>query len=92
LSIAVIKSNFSLEPPHEAFRGLDAEVCAIIATAVAEQKKIIEAATQAGVKCFLLSEFECNTTNAEAVEVPKGLQWKANVAAHLKQTSWLHVA
>ncbi|KAH0565101.1 hypothetical protein GP486_001501 [Trichoglossum hirsutum] len=55
--------------------------------AVAEQRKIIDAAAKAGVKRFLPSEYGTNTANAEILKVSKFSASKADVTEYLKQTN-----
>ena len=60
-SVKVIKNEFSESALVSAFRGQDAVVSNVGAAAFLDQKKMIDAAIEAGVKRFIPSEFSVDT-------------------------------
>lgn len=73
-------------PEHElleAFKGIDAIVAA--SSNIAPQKDFIAAATKAGVKRYLPSEFGGYTRDAETLELLPMFQWKNDIVAYLKE-------
>jgi hypothetical protein len=64
--VTILKPDFSSRSLEAAFRGQDAVVSAVGATAFNEQKALVDAAIQAGVQRFIPSEFSANSQN-EAV-------------------------
>lgn len=61
--IYVVKTDYSHDSLVSALKGQDAIVSSIATAALPQQKAVIEAAVQAGVKRFIPSEFGINTTN-----------------------------
>jgi hypothetical protein len=70
----------------EALNGQDAVVSTIATAASAQQKNIIDAAVQAGVKRFIPSEYGINTTNLQGGPA-KILSSKVQMQELLKKAS-----
>lgn len=64
--VTVVKSDFSAASFEAVLKGQDAVISALGATAFGEQKKLVDAAVQAGVKRFIPSEFSASS-QSEAV-------------------------
>lgn len=64
-----MKTEISDEGLHAAFKGKDAVISAVGATAFGEQKKFVDAALRAGVKRFIPSEFSANSQNDAVLQL-----------------------
>ncbi|PON29054.1 hypothetical protein TGAM01_v202162 [Trichoderma gamsii] len=60
----------SLSSLTEAMKGKDVVICTITSTAIPEQKVIIDAAVQAGVKRFIPADFGALSTDPSAKDLP----------------------
>ncbi|KAM0519026.1 hypothetical protein ACHAPE_004018 [Trichoderma viride] len=60
----------SLSSLAEAMKGKDVVICTITSTAISEQKVIIDAAVQAGVKRFIPADFGALSTDPSAKDLP----------------------
>ena len=67
-----------------ALQGIDAIVCAIGATGFGEQKRIIDAAIEAGVQRYLPSEFSSNTMSSKVQELVPAFRPKIEVMEYLR--------
>jgi NmrA-like family len=74
-NIPIRVSDYSPASLAAAFAGQDAVLSLIAGSAVLEQTKMIDAAVQAGVKRFVVSEWGADTRNAQARDVVQ-VFWK----------------
>jgi hypothetical protein len=82
--IAVRKSDFSRDDLLKAFIGQDAVISAVGATGFADQKKLIDAAIDAGVSRFLPSEFSADSLNDAVLGLLPLFGQKKEVIEYLK--------
>ncbi|KAL2867810.1 aromatic alcohol reductase [Aspergillus lucknowensis] len=80
----VRKTDFSSADLHDALKGQDALVSAVGATGFGEQKKLIDAAIQAGVKRFFPSEFSSDAQNEVVLGLLPLFNQKKEVVDYLK--------
>lgn len=80
----VRKSDFSDADLVSAFKGQDAVVSVVGATAFPEQKKFIDAAISAGVKRFLPSEYSANTLSPAVLQLLPLFNQKKDILEYLK--------
>lgn len=66
--VKVYKTDYSLPSLSEAFRGQDAVVSLVGAMGILEQVKMIDAASQAGVRRFLPSAFGSDLDDKEGIQ------------------------
>ncbi|MCJ1303939.1 hypothetical protein MMC08_006750 [Hypocenomyce scalaris] len=83
--VNVFRSDYTESSLLQAFEGQDAVVSVVGGPAIADQRKLIDAAEKAGVKRFLPSEYGCNTNNEGTLRVVPLLRGKANTTAYLKE-------
>ncbi|EED24289.1 conserved hypothetical protein [Talaromyces stipitatus ATCC 10500] len=79
-----LKTDYTHDSLLSALKGQNAVVSAIAGTAIPEQKKIIDAAIEAGVQRFLPSEFGSDTTTPLAVDYFPGWAPKVEIRDYLK--------
>jgi len=82
--VTVRQSDFSDADLAAAFKGQDAVISAVGATAFAEQKKFIDASIAAGVKRFIPSEFSSNTLSPAVCELLPLFGQKLEILEYLK--------
>lgn len=82
--VTVVKSDFSPSHLEQTFRGNDAVVSTISTTAVGEQIKIVDAASKAGVKRFITSDFGSDVSDPAVVKAVPILGGKKVVVDHLR--------
>ena len=82
--VAVHKTDYTHESLLAAFRNKDAIVSAIATYSTAQQKDVINAAVEAGVKRFLPSEFGVDTSRPEIYECLPPAIMKQEVVQYLK--------
>lgn len=82
--ITVVKSDFSPSHLEQTFKGSDAIVSTITTTAIGEQLKIVDAASQAGVKRFITSDFGSDVSDPAVLKAVPILGGKKEVVDHLK--------
>lgn len=82
--VNVRKSDFSDADLVSAFKGQDAVVSVVGATAFPEQKKFIDAAISAGVKRFLPSEYSANTLSPAVLQLLPLFNQKKDILEYLK--------
>lgn len=71
LGVHVVEVDYSsLSSLTEALKGKDVAICTITSTAIPEQKVIIDAAIQAGVKRFIPADFGALSTDPSAKDLP----------------------
>ncbi|KAL4922090.1 hypothetical protein BDW62DRAFT_217916 [Aspergillus aurantiobrunneus] len=80
----VRKSDFSSADLEEAFKGQDVVISAVGVTGFAEQKKLVDAAIQAGVSRFLPSEFSIDSLNDAVLRILPLFGQKKDVIEYLK--------
>ncbi|PCG93416.1 Hypothetical protein PENO1_082510 [Penicillium occitanis (nom. inval.)] len=83
-NVNVRKTDFSESSLFSAFKGQDAIVSAVGATAFTEQKRFIDVAAHAGVKRFIPSEFSANTLNEPVRQLLPLFNQKKEVLDYLK--------
>jgi len=90
--VNVVRSSYTAD----AFKGQDAVISFIGGSGTGDQKTIIDAAIEAGVKWFLPSEFGSDNANPEVVRNIPIFSGKAQIVDYLKrkedQISWTAVA
>ncbi|MCJ1390360.1 hypothetical protein MMC18_003219 [Xylographa bjoerkii] len=84
-NVTVHKVNYDEASLLQAFQEQDAAISTIAMMNVPEQMKIIDAAARAGVKRFIPSEFEGDTTAPSVVEYFPTARRKPEVLAYLKK-------
>lgn len=82
--VTIRKTDFSDADLEAAFKGQDAVISVVGATAFGEQKKFIDAAVRAGVKRFLPSEFSANTQSDAVLQLLPLFGQKKEVLDYLK--------
>jgi hypothetical protein len=82
--VTVIKTEISDEGLEAAFKGQDAVVSVVGATAFDEQKKFVDAAVRAGVKRFLPSEFSINSQNEAVLQLIPLFAQKKDLIEYLR--------
>jgi putative NADH-flavin reductase len=82
--VAVHKSDFSDADLEAVFKGKDAVVSALGASAFGEQKKIVDAAISAGVKRFIPSEFSASSQNDTVIQLLPLFGQKKELIEYLK--------
>ncbi|UKZ75616.1 hypothetical protein TrVFT333_003304 [Trichoderma virens FT-333] len=95
--VAVFKSDFSDSDLQSAFKGQDAVISALGATNFGKQKKLIDAAIDAGVKRFLPSEFSSSSQDTAVLQLLPLFSQKSDIIEYLKTKesagfSWTGVA
>ncbi|KAE8403078.1 hypothetical protein BDV37DRAFT_294817 [Aspergillus pseudonomiae] len=95
--ITVHKSDFSDADLEAAFKGQDAVISAVGATAFGEQKKVVDAAIRSGVLRFIPSEFSSNSQNEAVLKLAPFFGQKKELIEYLrtKQSdglSWTAIA
>ncbi|KAH1359733.1 hypothetical protein KXW29_007311 [Aspergillus fumigatus] len=83
-SVNVWKTDYSKSDLEAAFTGQDVVISALGALGFTEQRKLVDAAVQSGVKRFLPSEFSCNSQNGAVIELLPLFQQKADIIQYLK--------
>lgn len=83
-SVKVIKNDFSESALVSAFRGQDAVVSNIGAAAFLDQKKMIDAAIEAGVKRFIPSEFSVDSMSPTVRDLLPLFEQKKEILEYLK--------
>ncbi|KAH0541941.1 hypothetical protein GP486_008679, partial [Trichoglossum hirsutum] len=83
-SLPIHVSDYSPSSLLTAFTNQDAVISLIAGSAVLEQKKMIDAAVQAGVKRFVVSEWGADTRNDRAREVVSVFAKKVDVVQHAR--------
>lgn len=81
----VVKSDYSKAELVRAFKGQDAVVSAVGATGFANQKDLIDAAIEAGVKHFIPSEFSINTRSDAVRQLIPVFEIKQQILDYLKE-------
>ena len=82
--VTVIKTDYTHASLVSAFKGQDAIVCTIATSNLTDQKRVIDAAVEAGVKRFIPSEFGWDTSGAIALEIAPCTSMKIDTVAYLK--------
>lgn len=82
--VTVVKSDFSPSHLEQTFRGNDAVVSTISTTAVGEQINIVDAASKAGVKRFITSDFGSDVSDPAVLKAVPILGGKKVVVDHLR--------
>ncbi|OOQ81561.1 NmrA-like family protein [Penicillium brasilianum] len=82
--VAVHKSDFSVADLEAVFKGKDAVISALGATAFGEQKKLVDAAISAGVKKFVPSEFSASSQNDTVIQLLPLFEQKKELIEYLK--------
>lgn len=82
--VTVKKTDYSHDSLVSALKGQDAVVSTIGGAAIDDQKKIVDAAIEAGVKRFIPSEYGCNTGDPKTLELVTVLVPKKGVVDYLK--------
>ncbi|KAJ5668267.1 uncharacterized protein N7477_006837 [Penicillium maclennaniae] len=82
--VTVLKSDFSEASLEAAFRGQDAVVSAVGATAFSEQKAFVDAAIRAGVQRFIPSEFSASSQSDAVLQLLPLLEQKNKLIKYLK--------
>ncbi|GAB1200785.1 hypothetical protein APSETT444_010164 [Aspergillus pseudonomiae] len=95
--ITVHKSDFSDADLEAAFKGQDAVISAVGATAFGEQKKVVDAAIRSGVQRFIPSEFSSNSQNEAVLKLAPFFGQKKELIEYLKTKqsdglSWTAIA
>ncbi|KAB8260635.1 hypothetical protein BDV32DRAFT_158704 [Aspergillus pseudonomiae] len=95
--ITVHKSDFSDADLEAAFKGQDAVISAVGATAFGEQKKVVDAAIRSGVLRFIPSEFSSNSQNEAVLKLAPFFGQKKELIEYLKTKqsdglSWTAIA
>ncbi|KNG81758.1 NmrA-like family protein [Aspergillus nomiae NRRL 13137] len=95
--ITVHKSDFSDADLEAVFKGQDAVISAVGATAFGEQKKVVDAAIRSGVQRFIPSEFSSNSQNEAVLKLAPFFGQKKELIEYLKTKqsdglSWTAVA
>lgn len=80
----MVKTNLSSESLEAVFKGQDAVVSVVGATAFPEQKKFVDAAIRAGVKRFIPSEFSASSQNAAVLQLLPLFGQKKELVEYLK--------
>ncbi|KAH6620580.1 hypothetical protein C7974DRAFT_426720 [Boeremia exigua] len=83
-SINVIKTEYTLGPLTEALKGHDVVLCVLDPQALAAEAVVIDAASNAGVKWFIPSEFGHNTADERVLSSLPFLKGKSEVVAKLE--------
>lgn len=83
-SVNVIKTDYSHDSIVEALKGQDAVVSTITTFSVDEQKSIIDAAIEAGVRRFIPSEFGVDTSSPTLGEYVPPVKAKTATVGYLK--------
>lgn len=79
-----LKTDYTHDSLVSALKGQDAVVSVVAGSAIADQKKIIDAAIEAGVKRFFPSEFGSDTTTKLALDYFPGWIPKVEIRDYLK--------
>lgn len=79
-----LKTDYTHDSLVSALKGQDAVISAIAGFAIADQKKIIDAAIEVGVKRFFPSEFGSDTTTSLALDYFPGWAPKVEIRDYLK--------
>ncbi|KAJ5118892.1 uncharacterized protein N7443_007822 [Penicillium atrosanguineum] len=82
--VTVLKSDFSKASLEAAFRGQDAVVSVVGATAFNEQKALVDAAICAGVQRFIPSEFSANSQSDAVLQLLPLFGQKNDLIKYLK--------
>lgn len=82
--VAVHKSDFSVADLVAVFKGKDAVISALGATAFGEQKKLVDAAISAGVEKFVPSEFSASSQNDTVIQLLPLFGQKKELIEYLK--------
>ena len=95
--ITVHKSDFSDADLEAAFKGQDAVISAVGATAFGEQKKVVDSAIRSGVLRFIPSEFSSNSQNEAVLKLAPFFGQKKELIEYLKTKqsdglSWTAIA
>ena len=80
-----IKTDYTHASLVAAFKGQDAVVSTISTSSLTEQKRVIDAAVEAGVKRFIPSEFGWDTSGDVALEVAPCTVMKRDPVAYLRE-------
>lgn len=96
-NVAVHKSDFTASDLQSAFKGQDAVISALGAAGFGEQKKLVDAAINAGVKRFLPSEFSSSSQDAAVLQLLPLFGQKSELIEYLKTKqsatfSWTGIA
>ena len=79
-----MSTDYSTKSLSEIFKGQDIVLSLVGAAALADQKKIIDAAANAGVKRFIPSEFGSDTTDPHHLEIVPFFSQKKEVVDYLR--------
>jgi saccharopine dehydrogenase-like NADP-dependent oxidoreductase len=95
-SVTVTKTAYDAASLTKAFRGQDAVISAVAASALAQEEAVVEAAVAAGVKWFVPSQFGHDCADDRVVEVLPILKSKLAIVQKLKEAeskgmSWTSV-
>lgn len=82
--VQVYKSDFSESDLVSAFKGQDVVISVVGVGGFEHQKKLVDAAVQAGVKRFLPSEFSANTLSPAVRQLLPLFEQKLEVLEYLK--------
>lgn len=80
-----IKTDYTHASLVAAFKGQDAVVSTISTSSLTEQKRVIDAAVEAGVKRFIPSEFGWDTSGDVAMEIAPCMVMKKDPVAYLRE-------
>lgn len=82
--VNLFRTDYSRASLVSAFKGQDAVVNTITMPDFEEQKNIIDAAVEAGVKRFIPAEFGIDTSKEKAVEIMTFLRMKPQIIQYLR--------
>ncbi|PSN58922.1 NAD(P)-binding protein [Corynespora cassiicola Philippines] len=83
-NIKTIKTEYDLGPLTESLEGQDVVLCVLDPTALAAETVVIDAATDAGVKWFIHSEFGHNTADERVLSSLPFLKGKVEIITKLE--------
>ncbi|PSN58963.1 NAD(P)-binding protein [Corynespora cassiicola Philippines] len=83
-NINVIKTEYTLGPLTEFLKGQDVVLCVLDPAALAAEAVVIDAATSAGVKWFIPSEFGHNTADERVLSSLPLLKGKTDIVTKLE--------
>lgn len=85
LKVHIVGDDYPQADLLEAFKGQDVVISTIATANAAEQKKLIDASVQTGVKRFVPSEFGCDVRNENGFKViPQYFGGKVETVEYLK--------
>ena len=95
LGVTAIKCDYTHESLVAAFTGQDAVICTVATSNLTGQRRMIDAAVEAGVKRFIPSEFGFDTEDNRTLEVAPCTIMKKDPVEYLKaredKISWTSI-